>query len=108
MAGEYPKSNIMKIKINWNRDSIENARLAVGDAVITNYVSADQLPAKFSLRSVAESYARTYDHNGDDDGYVVAEIEDLSDSDRHTFAFDGHGNFEWDTDRNRNGNFDRP
>jgi hypothetical protein len=87
------------MKIKWNQDRQDNARLTVSDGVITNYVSADQLPDEFSLHDVAKAYAETYDHNGNDDGYVVAEVEDAKDGERHVFAFDGHGNFEWNTRR---------
>ena len=87
------------MKIDWNKDSHNNARLTVSDGVMTSYVSEDQLPDGFSMRGVAEAYARAYDHNGNDDGYVVAQIDDLTDNDRTTFAFDGNGNFEWDTTR---------
>lgn len=87
------------MKLDWNKDSRENARLAVSDGVITNYVSEDQLPDEIHMRAVAEAYASGYDHNGNEDGYVVADIEDLSDGERHVFAFDGNGNFEWDTTR---------
>jgi hypothetical protein len=89
----------MKTKINWNQDSRKNARLTVSDGVTTCYVSDDQLPEEFTLREVAEAYARSYDHNGNDDTLTVAENEDLTDCDKWRFAFDGHGNFEWDTDR---------
>lgn len=87
------------MKIDWNKDSNKNARLTVNDGVMTSYVSEDQLPDEFTLRAVAEAYADKYDHTGNDDSYVVARIEDVTDSDIHTFAFDGNGNFEWDTDR---------
>ena len=87
------------MKIDWNKDSNENARLTVNDGVMTSYVSDDQLPDEFTLRAVAEVYASKYDHNGNDESYVVARIEDVTDSDIHTFAFDGNGNFEWDSNR---------
>ena len=87
------------MKIEWNKDSHKNARLAINDGVMTNYVSEDQLPESFDLREVAECYASTYDHNGNDDGYVVAQVEDMDDGETHLFAFDGHGNFEWNTRR---------
>ena len=86
-------------KIDWNRDREEEARLAVSDGVQTCYVSEDQLPEEFTLRQVAEKYAHGYDHNGADDEFVVAEIEDLADDELVRFAFDGHGNFEWPTHR---------
>jgi len=89
----------MSIKIEWNKDSHKNARLSVTDGVITNYISEAQLPEEFSLHEIAESYASTYDHNGNDDGYVVAKIEDTDDGEEHTFAFNGNGNFEWNTRR---------
>lgn len=87
------------MKIDWNKDDDTNARLTINDGVMTSYVSEDQLPDEFSLREIAESYAKAYDHNGNDDGYVVAQIEDVTDNDCVTFAFDGRGNFEWQTAR---------
>ena len=86
-------------RIDWNKDREEGARLAVSDGVQTCYVSEDQLPDDFTLRQVAFQYAGGYDHNGYDDEFVVAEIEDLSDDELVRFAFDGHGNFEWRTHR---------
>ena len=86
-------------KIDWNRDKGKHARLAVSDGVQTCYVSEDQLEDGFTLRQVAEKYARSYDHNGTEDEYAVCEIEDLSDDELVRFAFDGHGNFEWRTHR---------
>lgn len=89
------------MKIDWNKDSRKNARLSVSDDVITNYVSENQIPDEgFVMLEVAQAYASTYDHNGNDDGYVVAEITDLDDGEERRFAFDGHGDFEWDTNRN--------
>jgi hypothetical protein len=87
------------MKIDWNKDSHKNGRLAVNDGIVTNYVSEAQLPDEFDMRAVAEDYANTYDHNGNDDGYVAAQIEDIDDGETHSFAFDGHGNFEWRTRR---------
>ena len=86
-------------RIDWNKDREEGARLAVSDGVQTGYVSEDQLEDGFTLRQVAEDYATGYDHNDFDDEFVVAEIEDMSDDELVWFAFDGHGNFEWRTDR---------
>lgn len=86
-------------KIDWNKDGSCEARLAVSDGVVTSHVSESQLPEEFTLRQVAEIYARGYDHNGEDDEFVVAAIVDLSDDELVRFAFDGHGNFEWRTHR---------
>ena len=86
-------------RIDWNKDREEGARLAVSDGAQTCYVSEDQLPDEFTLRQVAFQYAGSYDHNGTDDEFAVAEIEDLSDDEVVRFAFDGNGNFEWRTDR---------
>lgn len=86
-------------KIDWNKDREEEARLAVSDGVMACYVSEDQLPGEFTLKQIAQIYAHGYDHNGEDDEFVVAEIEDLADDELVWFAFDGHGNFEWRTDR---------
>jgi hypothetical protein len=89
----------MKNKIDWNKDSHKNARLAINDGVMTSYVSEEQLAEKFSLHEIAEAYASTYDHSGENDSYAVCKIEDTDDGEAHTFAFDGNGKFEWDTDR---------
>ena len=87
------------MKIDWNKDSYDEARLAVSDGIVTSYVSENQLPEEFALRQVAEEYARGYDHNGYGDEFTVAEIEDLVDGELVRFAFDGNENFEWRTDR---------
>ena len=86
-------------KIDWNKDREDDARLAVSDGIHTCYISEDQLDDGFTLRKMAEEYADGYDHNGYDDEFVVAEIEDLFDDELVWFAFDGHGNFEWRTSR---------
>ena len=86
-------------RIDWNKDTQDDARVTVSDGTVTNYVSEDQLPEEFTLREIAEKYARTYDHNGEDDTFAVCIIEDLDDGEEHTFAFDGLGNFEWNTTR---------
>ena len=87
------------MKSDWNKDSYDEARLAVSDGIVTSYVSENQLPEEFTLRQVAEKYAQGYDHNGNDDEYSVCVIEDLSDGEMARFAFDGRGDFEWRTDR---------
>ena len=87
------------MKIDWNKDSYDEARLAVSDGTQTCYISEEQLEAGFTLREIALAYATGYDHNGEDDEFVVAEIEDLSDNELVLFAFDGRGGFEWRTDR---------
>lgn len=87
------------MKINWNIDGQEDARISISDGAETVYVSEEQLPEEFTLRVIAEEYARTYDHNGNEDTYAVCIIEDMDDGEEHTFAFDGNGNFEWNTSR---------
>lgn len=87
------------MKINWTESRTEDSRISINDDVITNYADESDLPEQFSLREIAETYAKTYDHNGNDETFTVAEIEDLDDGETHRFAFDGNGNFEWDTDR---------
>ena len=87
------------MKINWTESRDDTSRISINDDVITNYADEDDLPEGFTLRAVAEAYAKTYDHNGNDETFTVAEIEDLDDGETRRFAFDGHGNFEWDTDR---------
>lgn len=85
--------------INWNSDTMEESRVSISDGTETSYVSEDQLPEEFTLREIAEMYALTYDHNGENDTYAICMIEDLDDEEEHIFAFDGHGNFEWNSDR---------
>ena len=87
------------MKIDWTEISTEDSRISITDDVITSYADESDLPEQFSLREIAEAYAQTYDHNGNDETITVAEIEDLYDGETHRFAFDGGGNFEWDTDR---------
>ena len=87
------------MKINWTESRTEDSRISINDDVITNYADESDLPEQFSLREIAEAYAKTYDHNGNDETFTVAEIEDLDDGETRRFAFDGNGNFEWDTDR---------
>ena len=96
-ANRNYKEKVMKI--NWNIDSQEDARISISDCVETVYVSEDQLPGEFTLREIAEQYASTYDHNGNDESFAVCLIEDIEDGEEHTFAFDGLGNFEWNTHR---------
>lgn len=86
----------MKTQINWAEER-SNASLSVNDGVITSYTS-DLLDVR-DMRDFAESYASTYDHNGNDYGWVVAKIENIANGAVVTFAFDGLGNFEWETDR---------
>lgn len=104
-----PKQN--KMNIDWNKDSKSNARYSISDSDTTCYVSEDQLGLPdegahpmghghiMSMESVARIYAKTYDHNGTDDTFAICNIEDHDDGEMHDFAFDGHGNFEWDTKR---------
>lgn len=95
VADQKRKEKVM----NWNIDSQEGARISISDCTETVYVSEDQLPEEFTLREIADEYARTYDHNGNDESFAVCIIEDMEDGEEHTFAFDGHGNFEWNTRR---------
>lgn len=87
------------MKINWTESRDNTSRISISDDVITNYVDENDLPEGFTLLAVAEAYARTYDHNGNNETVTVAEIEDLDDGETYRFAFDGNGNFEWDTAR---------
>ena len=87
------------MKINWTESREDTSRISIDDGVITNYADDADLPEGFTLRAVAEAYARSYDHNGNDETFAVAEIEDLDDGETRRFAFDGNGNFEWDTGR---------
>jgi hypothetical protein len=87
------------MKITWTESRTEESRISVSDDVITNYATEDGLPEQFGLREIAEAYAGSYDHNGNDETFTVAEIEDLDDGETHRFAFNGNGNFEWDTAR---------
>lgn len=89
------------MKYDWNTSKATpaNSRISVNDGVTTCHLTEGQLPEDFSLRDLAESYASTYDHNGTDETYAICEIEDLSDGESHRFAFDGKGNFEWNSSR---------
>jgi hypothetical protein len=89
------------MKIDWNTSKVtpKNARISISDSVTTVHVSDDQLPDNFTLCEVAKAYAASYDHNGMDDTYAICEIIDLDDEETHQFAFDGHGNFEWNSTR---------
>lgn len=89
----------MNPQIDWNKDDKARARLSVSDEVMTHYVSADQLPEEFTLEDVARAFTIGYDHGGLREGYSVCEITDLEDEETHSFAFDGRGNFEWNTNR---------
>lgn len=86
------------VKIDWTKDTEKNARIAINDGVMTVYVSDEQLP-DVPLRIIAEAYARDYDHNGNDEGYSVAEIEHFTTHHKAKFAFNGRGAFEWQTNR---------
>lgn len=87
------------MKIDWTECITGESRISINDDVTTSYADESDLPEQFSLREIAESYAKTYDHNGNDETFTVAEIEDLYDGETHRFAFNGNGDFEWDTDR---------
>lgn len=89
----------MNATINWTESRTDDSRISINDSVITSYADESDLPDNFSLREIAEAYAKTYDHNGNDDTFSVAEIKDFYDGETRRFAFDGHGNFEWDADR---------
>lgn len=89
----------MSLQIDWNKDNKENARLAVSDGMVTHYVSVEQLPEEFFMEDVARAFTVGYDHGDEADTYAVCEITDLEDEETHDFAFDGKGNFEWDTKR---------
>ena len=85
------------MNIDWNKDNRSTARIEISDGVETHYVSEDQLPAEFTLLEIAKAFTRGYDHGGTEDAYAVGWVKDLNDEETHDFAFDGRGNFEWDT-----------
>lgn len=93
----------METKIDWNKDSKDNARYAVSDGVMTHYVAEEQISEAngeiASMKAVAIAFTQGYDHGGTEDTYAVGWIEDLTDGESHAFAFDGHDNFEWNTNR---------
>ncbi len=89
----------MSQKIEWNKDNKDNARIEISDGVTTHYVSEDQLPESFAMSDIAEAFADGYDHGDTAETYVIGWVKDLDDDETHDFAFDGQGNFEWDTDR---------
>lgn len=92
-----------QLKIDWNKDNEDNARYSVCDGVCSHYVSEEQMAIEgdkiAAMYDVAEAFTRGYDHAGTDDIFAICRIEDLVDGEAHSFAFDGHGNFEWDTRR---------
>ncbi len=97
------------MKINFSKESkSENSRYWITDACTSSFVDEREiaLPGKdgtegfvSSMYDVAKKYAETYDHNGTDDEFAICNIEDLVDGESIDFAFDGHGNFEWETSR---------
>jgi hypothetical protein len=87
------------MNINWTETCTEESRISINDGVIPVYADESDLPDEFTLREVALAYAEKYDHNGNSEGFVVAIVEDLMTGDPRRFAFNGEGNFEWDTDR---------
>ena len=89
------------MKINWTESRDDASRISISDDVITSYVDEDDLPDGFTLLAVAKAYAKAYDHNGNKKTFTVAEIEDLGDGETRRFAFNGNGDFEWDTNRRR-------
>ena len=89
----------MNIDIDWNKDNRSTARIEISDGVETYYVSEDQLPDEFTLCEIAKAFTRGYDHGDTANTFAVGWVKDLDDDETHDFAFDGHGNFEWDTSR---------
>jgi len=95
----------MRLKIDWNLTEKDNARYSVRDSETTCYVAEEQMiliPGQdgiASMKAVAMTYAANYDHSGTEGEYAVCVITDELDGEEHDFAFDGRGNFEWDTNR---------
>ena len=91
------------MRIDWNEDSKENGRYYITDAVMGHYISEEQISDGegeiAGMEVVARMFSKGYDHSGNPDEYAVCDITDLADDESHAFAFDGRGNFEWDTDR---------
>lgn len=67
-----------------------DARIVVSCKGTKTYVSESEIPNEFTLRAFALSYAKKHKS----DGVIRAEIEDLSDGEKHTFTFDGD-DFRW-------------
>lgn len=89
------------MKIDWNKDSDENAAIELSDGVETHYVSGDQLPDPYCLHDIAVAFSDGYDHNGDDETYAQCVIVDLTDGETHRFEFDRNDNFQWNSSNGR-------
>ena len=94
------------MNINFSNESeSENSRYWITDACTSSFIDEREiaLPGEdgfvSSMYDVSKEYAKTYDHNGTDDEFAICNIEDLVDGESINFAFDGHGNFEWETSR---------
>lgn len=87
------------MRIKWTESRTEDSRISINDDVMTSCAAESDLPDQFTLREIAKEYAASYDHNGNDESFTVAEIEDLADGETRCFAFDGRGNFKWDITR---------
>jgi hypothetical protein len=92
------------MKIDFSNESrTENSRYWITDACTSSFIEEDEITLAdgkvMSMYDVAKKYAKSYDHNGEDDLFAVCNIEDLEDGESINFAFDGNGNFEWETKR---------
>lgn len=92
------------MKIDFTHESkTEDSRYWITDVCTSSYVDESDISLPegkvMSMYDVAKAYAKTYDHNGNDDEFAVCNIEDLEDGESFNFAFDGNGNFEWKTRR---------
>ena len=99
---DITKINIMKIDFT-NESRTEDSRYWITDACTSSFIEESEITLPddkiMSMHDVAKKYAASYDHNGSDDEFAVCKIEDLEDGESINFAFDGNGNFEWQTSR---------
>lgn len=92
----YLASVAETLPLAWSEGG-SDARVSVSDGVTTVYLTEDDIPGDtLDFEEIAKSYAHHYDHNGNESGYVIAEITDMQDGDSWDFRFDGHGDFQWD------------
>jgi hypothetical protein len=78
----------------------EHESVHISDGVMTDDEDVDDPADRDAIREACESYARSYDHNLEDETHeVVARAKTCA----HTiyFAFDSDGGFEWDVPASR-------
>lgn len=83
--------------IDWHTEETESDNISVNDGVLRYY--ADINLEVNDIEYIAESFAKTYDHNGNDSD-VTAEIRILTLGHSVKFTFDSDGGFYFDQDDN--------